>query len=73
MFGDLDVMTEGLAVLEAVDLVGPCLAGLHADEGAALAGLQFAREGPVFVEPVRHDGFALGGGEDLVAQSDQAA
>ena len=57
--------------MEPVDFEGPGLARFQTHQRAALPGFEVACIGSVFLESVGHDRFALGGGQDLVAQADQ--
>ena len=64
---------EFAAVLQVVDGVGERRAALKGNHGAVGASLDVAFVGLIFLEAVRHDGFALTGGEHVGAQSDDAA
>ena len=64
---------ELAAVLEVIDGVGKGRAAFEGDHRAVAATRNVALIGLIFLETVRHDGFALRGGEHIGAQTDDAA
>ena len=64
---------EAAAVLQLVDGVGVSRAAFHGDERAVGTTLDVAFPGLVLEEAVGHYGLAGAGGEDVVAQADDAA
>ena len=64
---------EGAAVLQLADTVGCCLARLFGYEGTVLVVVHIALPRLELEEAVGDDGLAVGGGEERVAQANDAA